>query len=182
MKKFALIALLVAIALTLCCCGVWGNDATSDVPDYHPVPPSDDVQLPEQESEKLYEFTLELRMPSEKTEISDGDLFAHSTDDGELVKQWTVPVYGNTLYESVVKFFENGEDKITFRLSQHRFYMFHDCALADGRYYDLETCYVSVDGKYGNAANFQTLQGEDGVFGTDDDVKTVTLVYKGWLY
>ena len=31
-------------------------------------------------------------------------------------------------------------------------------------------------------ANYQSLLGKDGVIGTEDDVKVVTLVYKGWLY
>lgn len=72
--------------------------------------------------------------------------------------------------------------KITFRLSQHRFYMFHELTLSDGASYNLETVYVAADGKYAMCANFQTLFGEDGTAGTVDDLQVLVLVYKGWLY
>ncbi len=197
MKKW--LAALLATALlclltTFAACGVWGTDATTDDPQFYPIPPekiptdkpADDADInddtDETERQKLYTFTLELRMPSEKTEISPGDSYPHSTIDGELVAQWTVPVFGNTLYESLTKMSEDGPDKFTFRLSQHRFYMLHDCTLADGSHFDLETCYIAADGEYGMTANFLSLLGEDGLIGTDDDVQTVTLVYRGWLY
>lgn len=127
-------------------------------------------------------FVLELREPGSGEEVSEGDIYPHSTIDGPLIKQWTVPMYGNTVYESVVKFFEEGEDEMTFRLSQHRFYMFHSCTLSDGREFDLETVYIAADGEYADCANFQSILGEDGIAGTEDDLKILTLVYRGWLY
>ena len=60
--------------------------------------------------------------------------------------------------------------------------MFHDCVLQSGETYNLETVYVAADGKYADCANFQKLCGADGVFGNEDDLKVLTLVYKGWLY
>lgn len=180
LTTIVLTVVLLLLSLALGGCGAWGRDATSPTPDYHKVP-QDETQN-ESQKPQLYTFVLELRLPTDKTEISDGDSFPHSTVDGELIAQWSIPIYGNTVYESVTKYFENKEHKITFRLSQHRFYMFHDCTLDDGSYYNLETCYIAVDGKYAMTANYQSLLGKDGVIGTEDDVKVVTLVYKGWLY
>ena len=172
MKKIiAVTAVLCLIVSVLAGCGVWGKDSTASDPQYHPA-----------NDEDLYTFVLELRLPSDKTEIDDGDVFPHSAIDGELIAQWQIPVYGNTVYESVVKYFEDKEEKFTFRLSQHRFYMFHDCTLQDGSRYDLETCYIAVDGEYALTANYQSLSGKDGILGTEDDVSVVTVVYKGWLY
>ncbi len=182
MKRICIALMLAACALLLTACGVWGKDATSDDADYRVKEPQTSTEAGTTSDEEYLTFLLELRLPTDRTEREEGDAYPHSTADGELIAEWTIPVYGNTVYESVVKYFEDSEDSITFRLSQHRFYMFHDCTLADGSHYDLETCYIAVDGEYGNTANFQTLQGADGVFGTDDDVKTVTLVYRGWLY
>ncbi|MDE7087576.1 MAG: hypothetical protein K2O67_05235, partial [Clostridia bacterium] len=66
--------------------------------------------------------------------------------------------------------------------SQHTFYMFHDCKLIDGTEYNLETVYIAADGVYSNCANYQSVLGNDGVAGTNDDLKVLTLVYRGWLY
>lgn len=169
--KIASIAILALLLLSLVACNdVWGGDSTQDNPDYAIV-----------DGKQLY-FTLELRMPGSSTEVSEGDSFAHSTIDGDLICQWQIPCYGKTVYESIVKFFEDRNDKITFRLSQHRYYMFHDATLENGDNYNLETVYVAADGKYAMCANFQTLFGEDEQPGTLDDLKVLVLVYQGWLY
>lgn len=188
MKRAALIALL-ALCLLLAGCGVWGQDATVEHPELHPLPqqgqtPSSGTDQPNDANPnaELCTFVLELRMPSSRTEVAPGDTFAHSATDGELIASWQVPVFGNTLYESLVRFSEQGADKFSFRLSQHRFYMLHDCTLADGSYFNLETCYIAVDGQYAMTANHQSLAGADGTFGTADDVRVVTVVYRGWLY
>lgn len=153
------------------CDKVLGGDLTSSAPDYIEV-----------DGEPLT-FLLELREPGSGDETAEGDGFSHSTTDGKLIASWEVPMYGATVYESVVKYFdENSADKITFRLSQHRFYMFHECVLSGGEKYNLETVYVAADGKYANCANFIALLGDDGEAGTADDLKVLTLVYKGWLY
>ena len=173
-KKSLLIGIIALVALSLlalvACDSVWGGDDTNDSPDYAIV-----------DGKQLY-FTLQFRMPGSGTEVADGDSFPHSTIDGDLICEWTIPCYGNTVYESVVKFFEDRDDKITFRLSQHRYYMFHDATLENGDYYNLETVYVAADGKYANCANFQTLFGEDETPGTLDDLKVLVIVYQGWLY
>ena len=169
MKKISLaIVLLFAAVLSGC---VLGGDGQAKDPKAHT-----------DESGNPYTFVLELREPGTGEEVSEGDAYPHSTIDGELIKKWTVPMYGNTVYESVVKFFEEGEDEITFRLSQHRYYMFHSCTLSDGREYNLETVYIAADGEYADCANFQSVLGADGVAGTEDDLKVLTLVYRGWLY
>lgn len=178
MKKFAkksliigIIAALALLSLSLVACNdVWGGDNTQEKPDYAVV-----------DGKQLY-FTLQLRMPGSQTEISEGDNFAHSTIDGDLICQWQIPCYGKTVYESVVKFFEDRDDSITFRLSQHRYYMFHDVTLKNGDYYNLETVYVAADGVYAQCANFQTLFGADDTPGTLDDLKVLVIVYQGWLY
>lgn len=169
------------------CDKVIGGDNTSSSPAYAEA------------DGKILFFTLEFRFPGSSTEVSEGDSFAHSTLDGELISSWQIPMFGKTVYESVVKYFD-GEDpdpaaeiksdkplkrsgeKFTFRLSGHRYYMFHDCVLQSGETYNLETVYVAADGKYADCANFQKLCGADGIFGTEDDLKVLTLVYKGWLY
>ena len=171
MKKLICGLLCLSILFCLASCGVWGKDERSDNAQYHYS----------QTGEKLT-FTLELRNPTEFTEVAEGDAYPHSTIDGEIIATWVVPMYGNTVYESVVKFFEDRKDKITFRLSQHTFYMFHDCTLADGSVYNLETVYVAADGVYSNCANYQSVLGEDKLARTEDDLKILTLVYKGWLY
>lgn len=172
MKKKLLIFIALLLPLSVSAgCGVWGNDETAKDPDYS-----------YDESGKTYSFLLQLRDTGSSTEIAEGDAFEHSTTDGDLIYEWEIPMYGNTVYESVVKFFEDREDKITFRLSQHTFYMFHDCTLDDGTNYNLETVYVAADGVYANCANFQSVLGDDGVAGTDDDLKILILVYRGWLY
>lgn len=149
--------------------GILGDDDRADHPVYHG------------DEKGNYTFLLELRDVGSGEEVAEGDAFAHSTTDGSLIKSWTVPYFGNTVYEAVVKFFEGKEDTVTFRLSQHKFYMFHDCT-ADGKVYDLETAYIAADGVYANCANFEKLCGDDGQFGTDDDLKILTLVYRGWVY
>ena len=179
MKKGLLLVICSVMLLALVGCGVWGNDGTVDDPQYHSVTENSGEN---QEKADYYTFKLELRQPTDKTEISEGDAYAHSTIDGELIYEWTIPMYGNTVYESVVKFFEGRSDSITFRLSQHRYYMFHDCVLENGTVYNLETVYVAANGEYSNCANYQSVVGADGIAGTDDDLKILTLVYKGWLY
>lgn len=171
LKIFTVFVLLFTlVGLLYACDKVWGNDKTTDDPGYHVI------------DGKRLSFTLEFRDIGSGTEISDGDNFAHSTLDGKLIKSWQIDCYGNTVYESIVKFFEDKDEKITFRLSQHRFYMFHELTLEDGASYNLETVYVAADGKYAMCANFQTLFGEDGTPGTVDDLQVLVLVYKGWLY
>lgn len=165
------VALVMLSACTLVACNkVWGSDGTQSNPGYAIV-----------DGKQQY-FTLQLRMPGNGTEVSDGDMFAHSTIDGDLICEWQIPCYGNTVYESIVKFFADRNDKITFRLSQHRYYMFHDVTLENGTNYNLETVYVAADGKYAQCANFQTLFGEDEKVGTLDDLKVLVIVYQGWLY
>ena len=172
MKKiFSTFILCVLSVSVFCGCGVWGNDAQAKDPQYHYDANGDP-----------YTFVLQLRQPGSSTEVADGDAYPHSTIDGDLIYEWKIPMYGNTVYESVKKYFEDREDKITFRLSQHTFYMFHDCTLVDGTEYNLETVYIAADGVYANCANYQSVLGSDGVAGTDDDLKNLTLVYKGWLY
>ena len=127
-------------------------------------------------------FTLELRQPGIDTEKEHWDSYSHSTLDGEIIMSWEIPMYGNTVYESVVKFFEERDDSITFRKTQHKFQMFHEYINEDGEVWNLETVYVAADGEYAMTANYQEILGEDGIAGTDDDLKILTLVYKGWLY
>lgn len=192
MKKYIYLTFIAIFCLGLLifsagCDKVIGGDETSSSPTYAEA------------NGKILFFTLELRMPGSSSEISEGDNFAHSTIDGELISTWQIPMFGKTVYESVVKYFDggkqdvateaksdkplkSGDDKITFRLSGHRYYMFHDCVLQSGETYNLETVYVAADGKYADCANFQKLCGADGIFGTEDDLKVLTLVYKGWLY
>lgn len=172
LKRVALCLCLLA-ALSLAACspdGVLGGDNRAAEPTFHG------------DENGNYSFVLELRDTGSGEEVAEGDSFAHSTTDGKLIKSWTVPFFGNTVYEAVAEFFKDSADKMTFRLSQHRFFMFHDCTLADGSSYDLETVYVAADGVYADCANFQTLCGDDGVFGTADDLKVLTLVYRGWVY
>jgi len=173
---FSLLAvLLVLVAVALCACDkggnpeIWGNDKTTDDPDYTVI---DDEPL---------SFTLELRHPGSTTEVADGDTFPHSSIDGELIFSWQIPYYGNTVYESVVEFFADREDNITFRVSQHRYQMFHDCTLLDGTTYNLERVYIAADGEYAMCANFQTLYGKDEIAGTVDDLKVLVLVLDGWI-
>lgn len=165
-------ATLIVLCLALFACndGVLGGDETSDNAQYAVV-----------DGKQLY-FTLELRNPSGETEISNGDSRPHSKADGELIASWQIPCFGNTAYESIVKFFEERQDKISFRLSQRRFYMFHEAVLENGDVYNLENAYISADGSYSQCANFQTLFGEDEKAGTLDDLKVLVIVYQGWLY
>lgn len=168
--------LLVLVATAFCACDkdgnpkeIWGDDKTTDNPDYVVI-----------DDEPLY-FTLELRQPGSTTEVSDGDTFPHSSIDGELIYSWQIPYYGNTVYESVLEFFDDREDSITFRVSQHRYQMFHDCTLVDGTTYNLERVYIAADGEYAMCANFQTLYGKDEIAGTVDDLKVLVLVLDGWI-
>lgn len=172
MRKLLLTLILCVLCVSaLAGCGVWGKDGQTDSPDYHYA-----------ENGEKFEFLLQLRQPGSSTEVAEGDAYPHSTIDGELIYEWHIPMYGNSVYESVKKFFEGREDTMTFRLSQHTYYMFHDCTLIDGTYYNLETVYIAADGAYANCANFQSVLGDDGVAGTEDDLKILTLVYRGWLY
>lgn len=166
------VLLLASITLVmLCACNrVWGKDETAKDPGY--VYNGDD----------LLHFTLELRTPGSGTEISDGDNFPHATIDGELITSWQVPYYGNTVYESVVKFFEDRSDNIDFRLSQHKFQMFHSCTLESGETYNLERSYIAANGKYSMCANFEKLLGDDNTLGTVDDLDVLVVVYDGWMY
>lgn len=166
------VLLLTSITLVmLCACNeVWGNDETSKEPGYV------------YDGDNLIYFTLELRAPSNNTEISDGDNFPHATIDGELLMSWQVPYYGNTVYESVVKFFEDRNDNIDFRLSQHKFQMFHSCTLESGETYNLERSYIAANGEYSMCANFEKLLGDDNTLGTVDDLKVLVVVYDGWMY
>lgn len=165
-------ATLIVLCLALFACdnGVLGGDETSDDARYTVV-----------DGKQLY-FTLELRNPSSETEISNGDSRPHAKTDGELIASWQIPCYGNTAYESIVKFFEDRQDKISFRLSQRRFYMFHEAVLENGDVFNLENAYISADGSYSKCANFQTLFGEDENPGTLDDLNVLVIVYQGWLY
>lgn len=174
MKKFKYVIAFIAVLCTsLCffaCGGVIGKDERSSSPEYAEI-----------DGNKLY-FTLELRESGSGTEISSGDIYPHSKTDGPLIKEWEIPYYGATVYEAVTEYFSNSEDKITFKLSQSRYYMFYECVLKNGDKYNLETVYVAANGKYAMCSNFEKLAGSDGVFGTEDDLKVLTLVYKGWLY
>ncbi len=171
MKRFLTSAIAIFCLFILTGCGVWGQDEQSKNPKYHL-----------NENGENYTFLLQLRQPGNSTEVAEGDAYPHSTIDGELIFEWVVPMYGNTVYESIGKFFENREDKITFRLSQHTYYMFHDCTLVDGTNYNLETVYIAADGVYAYCANYQSVLGNDKIAGTEDDLKVLTLVYRGWLY
>ena len=162
-----ILALSVAFLFTAC----EPNDARSENPCFR----YDD-------NGKLLTFTLELRQPSDESVAESTDKFPHSKLDGELIKSWEIPMYGNTVYESVVKYFDDKNESVTFRLEGRKFYMFHDITLENGTVYNLETVYMAIDGEYAKCANFQSLLGSDGLGGTDDDVKTVILVYRGWLY
>lgn len=176
MKKLirSCLLLILSLFMVLTCCGChlkFSGDGQAENPDYH-----------EAESGTPCTFLLQLRQPGQDTVVEENDAFPHSTIDGELIYEWEIPMYGNTVYESVTKYFEGRTDSITFRLSQHTFYMFHDCTLPDGTRYDLETVYIAADGVYANCANYQSVLGSDGIAGTEDDLKILTLVYKGWLY
>ena len=176
--KLTVLSLLLILSFVFSLCGcsgnIWFDDGRSDDPLYH--------YIGEREDKRKVTFILELRKPTEELTTESWDIYPHSKTDGELIKSWEIPIYGNTLYESVVKYFEDNEENFTFSLSQHKFYMFHDCTLSGGETYNLETVYIAGDGVYANCANYQSLLGEDGVAGTEDDVKTVVLVYRGWLY
>lgn len=193
MKKFRAIRLFaVFICLLILClaaagCGVIGGDKTSGNPDYHPSQGGQDEADSGDGnggSQELYGFTLNLRKQGSGSVTEENGGFEHSATDGELIASWEIPYYGNTVYESVVKYFsqEGAEGMISFRLSQHRFYMFHEAATPQGDVYDLETAYVDADGKYSMCANFEEVLGADGVAATDDDLKVVTIVYRGWFY
>ncbi len=162
------LAVVVILFVFAACDGVWGKDKTSSDPEY--------VTL---NGEQLY-FTLELREEGSSFE-SEGGRYDHSSIDGDIICSWKIPMYGATVYEAVSKFFEDRDDSISFRLAEHRYYMFSKCVLTDGREYDLETVYISADGKYAKCANFIELLGEDNIAGTVDDLDTLVLVYKGWL-
>ena len=170
-KILILLIVSIAILLTLSACDkdVLGGDETTDSPQYIVV-----------DGEQLY-FALQLRKPSGEYVISEGDSRPHASLDGELVFEWQIPYYGNTVYESVVEFFADREDSITFRVSQHRYQMFHDCTLVDGTTYNLERVYIAADGEYAMCANFQTLYGKDEIAGTVDDLKVLVLVLDGWI-
>ena len=126
-------------------------------------------------------FTLELRMPVENTERASGDVFSHSALGGEVIRSFEVPYFGETVYDSVVKFFENRVDRITFSLSEHIYYMFDEYVSGEERY-SLKTAYIAANGEYSSCANYEMLSGEDKTLFTDDDLKILTIVYKGWLY
>ncbi len=190
LTKATIMVILVLTVLGVCsgCSEIWFKDKTSKSPDYHPIV-SDDGSGSDNNSSEEHDspntvyatFVLELRMPTDEQETEESDAFAHSKLNGELICSWEIPFFGNTLYESVKKFFERRPDSITFRAEQHKFYMFRECVLENGEKYNLETAYVAVDGKYSYCANHQSLLGADGIAGTDDDVKIVVLVYEGWL-
>ncbi|MDE6757714.1 MAG: hypothetical protein K2O95_00745 [Clostridia bacterium] len=163
--RIAVVAIAV-IVLTFVLSGCIGGDKTAQDP---------------QEHEGCY-FTLELREPGLDNEREDWDAYPHSTLDGAIIMSWEIPMYGNTVYESVVKFFEDRADSVTFRKTQHKFQMFHEYINEDGDVWNLETVYVAADGEYAMTANYQEILGDDGIAGTDDDLKVLTLVYKGWLY
>lgn len=175
MKKPLSLLFITTVILTLAfslvgCNDVWGDDAQDgDDAHYHYV---DGVQLC---------FTLEFREHGTSTNVESGDQYAHSTLDGKLIYSWEIPCYGNTVYESVVKFFEDRQDNISFALSQHRYYLFDKAVLEDGSTYYLSTAYVASDGVYSRCANFQTLFGEDQIPGTLDDLKVLVVVYEGWM-
>lgn len=167
---FAITIILSLAILLVGCDSVWGDDNQSDdTADYHYV---DGKQLT---------FTLEFRNHGTSSDTASGDKYAHSTLDGELIYSWNIPCYGNTVYESVVKFFEDRQDDINFTLSQHRYYVFDKAVLEDGSEYDLTTSYIAADGVYSKCANFQTLFGEDQTPGTLDDLKVLVVVYQGWM-
>lgn len=100
LKIFTVFVLLFTLVGLLCACDkVWGNDKTTDDPGYHVI------------DGKRLSFTLEFRDTGSNTEVSEGDNFAHSTLDGKLIKSWQIDCYGNTVYESIVKFFEDKDEK-----------------------------------------------------------------------
>lgn len=175
MKRKIALTLIITMLLTLAimfvgCDSVWGDDEqNTDSADYHYV---DGKQL---------SFTLEFRGHGTSTDIANGDKYAHSTLDGDLIYTWEIPCYGNTVYESVVKFFEDRQDDISFTLSQHRYYIFDKAVLEDGSVYNLSTAYIAADGVYSKCANFQTLFGDDQTPGTLDDLKVLVVVYQGWM-
>ncbi|MDE6398787.1 MAG: hypothetical protein K2L51_05650 [Clostridiales bacterium] len=189
LTKSTILCILILCICALAGCGeIWFKDKQSKNPDYHPIV-SDSETSTDTDNEntdtppvRYATFTLQLRQPSKTTETEDWDAYPHSELDGELIAEWEIPVFGNTIYESVKKYFADKDESFTFRVSQHKFYMFHDCTLSDGTTYNLETVYIAVDGVYANCANYQSLLGDDGIAGTDDDVQTVILVYKGWIY
>lgn len=131
--------------------------------------------------ETLY-FDLCLKNPSENKSSESGDPFPHSATDGETIYSWRVPFYGDTVYDALIYFFSDRDDEITFRFVSKSYYMFDQCTLISGEKYSLGTVYVEADGKYASAADRQPLAGEDGIFGSGDDLKTLILVYKGWVY
>lgn len=165
LKVLTALLAVAALSFTCCNCEIWFGDDTSDDPVFHGTT-----------------FTLQLRMPTDESVKEENDGFSHSTTDGELICEWEIPTYGNTVYESVKKFFEDRTDKIYFRAEQHTFYMFSKCVLESGEEYNLETAYVAADGIYSKCANRQSVLGADGIAGTDDDLKVLVIVYKGWLY
>lgn len=169
-RKYLIVAFFI-VTLTLCAAACT-DDETAEHPDYRYA----------EGSQTPITFTLQLRQPSDRCTEDPNGTFPHSEIDGALIAEWEIPVFGNTVYESVTEYFKDRDESFTFRVAQHKFYMFHDCTLADGTVYDLETVYIAVDGKYAYCANYQSLLGEDGIPGTDDDVQTVVLVYRGWLY
>lgn len=167
---FRTLSALFLLLLSLSACGVLGPDGQANEPFYHLDGDG-----------KPYTFTLEFRLPGSGEETAEGDAFPHSTIDGALVAAYTVPMFGNTVYESATEFFSRSDDELSFRLSQHRFYMFHELVCAGGRY-NLETAYIAADGIYADCANFQSVLGPDGMAGTEDDLKILTVAIGGWLY
>lgn len=170
LRTFRKISVILLASMTItfivgCNCEIWFGDDTSDSPVYHGTT-----------------FTMQLRMPSEESVREENDKFSHSELDGDLICEWEIPAYGNTVYESVKKYFEDRADSVRFRADQHTFYMFSKCVLENGDEYDLETAYVAADGVYSKCANRQSVLGADGMAGTDDDLKVLVIVYKGWLY
>lgn len=168
LKIFLAIALVLTLGALMLACNRSADDNTAQNPQYHYI------------NGKQATFLFELRNPS--TDVStDGDSRPHSAIDGELICSWQIPYYGNTVYESVLKFFEDREDNIDFRLSQYKYQMFHSCTLSDGTVYNLERAYVSADGKYSQCANYEMLLGEDNTLGTVDDLAVLVVVYDGWM-
>lgn len=111
MKK-RLFALIYCIFMIICmvmlsgCSDLWFKDEQSKSPDYHRY----------ENEEKSASFILEFRNFTEDQEIESWDVYPHSKIDGELIYSWEIPMYGNTVYESIKKFFEwqNGQYYVSF--------------------------------------------------------------------
>ena len=172
-QLFAILVIFAVLSATACDSEIikaaTGQDERSLSPTY----------IVDGEGNQLF-FQLDLKERSDASYREENDGFSHSDENGKLIKSWTVPYFGNTVYESITEFFIGKKDSLTFYLSGN-YYYFNECRLADGKSFDLRTAYISRDGKYAKTANYEKLAGDDGIFGSLDDLKVLTIVYRGWL-